>query len=572
MVSSIETSARDDFREARRRAAIEQVMANLRGAPIELLNFDLVARHLVPTSMDELGLQDIPLDAIVGSVGRYQDFTRKFWPKSDDDRERWLGVKAHIRRYGIAPIKVYKLGDAYFVIDGNHRVSVARQLGNDTIQAHVIDVKTRVPLSVDDRPEKIICKARYAQFLEKTNLDRLRPDANLMMTIPGHYNFLQEQIEALRYRLALDPARGEVSYEEAVTAWYDRVYVPLVRLIQQQGLGRLFPELTDTDLYTVVLKRRAEMEKALDWPVDMTAVAADLAKEKESGPAQVGEQVLQAVTPAALVSGPAAGRWRKDRLEKRPDGGVFSDILVAGRGVEADLNMLRHAAIIAQREDARLLALRVLKDDADHDSEWLEELQQIFEKYRQEMDLRGQFAAETGPVSQTIVRRAAWTDLVALSLVRHTGPETATGFGTRFNKILQRSPRPVLVVPEDADSAMDKALLAYDGSPKADEALYLAAYVARSWGVELVVMAAGKKKAKSALGRAKAYLSAHDVEAIYVRAHQPAYQAILATAEKHGVNMIVMGGFGQRSAMQLVVGSTVTKVLRATSQPVFICR
>jgi nucleotide-binding universal stress UspA family protein len=391
------------------------------------------------------------------------------------------------------------------------------------------------------------------------------------MTMPGQYDFLLEQIEALRYRLTLDPSRGEVPYEEAATAWYDRVYRPLVRLIQLQGLERLFPEITDTDLYVVVLRRRAEMEEALDWSVDMTAVAADLAKDKESGPAQMGEQMLQAVTPEALGSGPPAGRWRRDRLEKRPGGSVFSDILVAGRGVEADLNMLRHAAIIAQREDARLLALRVLKDEADLASDWLVELQDIFEEFRQEMELRGQFAAEMGPVAQTIVRRAALTDLVALSLVRHTGPETATGFGTRFNKILQSSPRPVLVVPEDADSAMDRALLAYDGSPKADEALYLAAYMARNWQTELVVMAAGKK-ARAALGRAKAYLSAHDVQATYVRAHGPAHKAILDTAEEQGANMLVMGGFGQRSALQMVVGSTVNRVLRATRLPVFVCR
>ncbi len=572
MVTSMETSARDDFRDARRRAGLEQVMANLRGEPMELLNFDLVARNLVPTSMDELGIQDIPLDAIVGSVGRYQDFTRKFWPRSDDDRERWMGVKAHIRRHGIAPIKVYKLGDAYFVIDGNHRVSVARQLGNDTIQAHVIEVTTRVPLSMDDRPDEIICKARYAQFLDKTNLDQLRPDADLLMTMPNQYNFILEQIDAIRFRLSLDPTRQQVPYEEAVVAWYDRVYVPLVRLIELQGLARLFPEYTETDLYVVVLKRRAELEKTLDWSVDMTAVAADLAREKEGGPTQVGEQVLQAVTPAALESGPPAGRWRKDRLEKRPTGGIFSDILVAGRGVEADLNMLRHAAIIAQREDARLLALRVLKAEADHGSEWLAELQEMFERYRQELGIRGQFAAETGPVAKTIVQRAAWADLVALSLVRRQGPETATGFGTRFNRILQRSPRPVLVVPEDADSTMDRALLAYDGSPKADEALYLATYMARNWDIELVVMAAGEKKARTARGKAQAYLAAHDVEATYVQARRPADQAIMDTADAQGVNMIVMGGFGQRPALQLVIGSTVTKVLRTIRMPVFVCR
>jgi nucleotide-binding universal stress UspA family protein len=345
-----------------------------------------------------------------------------------------------------------------------------------------------------------------------------------------------------------------------------------VRLNRQQGLGRGFPELSETDLYVLVLKRRSELQQSLDWPVDMTAVAADLTREKERGPAQVGEQVLLAVTPDSLESGPPAGRWRKERLEKRPGGGLFSDILVAGRGVAADVNMMRHAAIIARREDARLLALRVLKSETDHSSDWLVELHDDFESQCRELGIRGQFAAETGPVAATIVRRAAWADLLALSLVQHGRPKTATGFGTRFNKILQRSPRPILVVPEQADSAMSKALLAYDGSPKADEALYLAAYMARNWGTALVVLAAGKRPATVALERAKAYLAIRDVPATYVQGERPADQAILGAVETHGADMMIMGGFGQRSALQLVVGSTVTKILRAAGQPVFVCR
>lgn len=572
MVSPLERSARDDFREARRKAAVEQVLANLKGESIALLSFGEVSEELKATAVDELGMQEIPLDAIVGSVGRVQDFTRSFLPKSDDDRERWLGVQAHVRRHGLEPIKVYKVGDAYFVIDGNHRVSIAKQHGGETILASVIEVKTRVPLSAEDSPDAIICKARYADFLETTNLDRLRPEADLMMAIPGQYSFLLEQIDAQRYRLSLDPSREAVPYEEAVTSWYDRVYAPLVQLIRRQGLGHHFPELTETDLYMLVLKRRAELQASLDWPVDMVAVASDLKKDRQGRPGQVGEQVLQAVTPDALESGPSAGRWRRERLAKRPGDTLFSDILVAGRGVNADINMMRHAAIVAKREDARLLALRVLKEEADHSSKWVVDLRDLFHEQCRQLGIRGEFAAESGPVAPTIVRRAAWADLLVLSLVRRTGPKTATGFGTRFNKILQRSPRPILVVPEEADSAMDRALLAYDGSPKADEALYLAAYMARAWGVTLTVVSAGSKKSAVAQRKAGEYLAGRNVEAEFVQGEKPAYHAILNAVEEQRANMIIMGGFGNRSALQLVIGSTVTKLLREVDVPVFVCR
>ena len=97
---------------------------------------------------------------------------------------------------GIPPIEVYQVGDAYFVQDGNHRVSIARRLNSKTITAYVIEVKTRVPFAADDDPNEIICKAHYADFLEKSNLDKLRPDVDLQMTFCGQYQIFLEQIEA----------------------------------------------------------------------------------------------------------------------------------------------------------------------------------------------------------------------------------------------------------------------------------------------------------------------------------------------------------------------------------------
>jgi nucleotide-binding universal stress UspA family protein len=146
------------------------------------------------------------------------------------------------------------------------------------------------------------------------------------------------------------------------------------------------------------------------------------------------------------------------------------------------------------------------------------------------------------------------------------------GFGKKFNKILQRSPRPILVVPEATSSTMDKAVLAYDGSPKADEALYLAAYAANNWPLDLLVISAGKEQSEIALHRAKSYLAMRDVPAKYLQSDRPAAEAILGAMTDYQRNVIFMGGFGNRPVMQLVVGSTVNKVLQECSHPVFICR
>ncbi|MDX1615599.1 MAG: ParB N-terminal domain-containing protein, partial [Candidatus Promineifilaceae bacterium] len=363
-----QASAKRDFEDARRRAAVQRVLASLRGQSSDLLSFDEIHEQLGPRGSQERGLQEIPLDAIVGSVGRHRDFTRTFLPRHADDEGRWARLKTHIDRRGMDPITVYKLGEAYFVIDGNHRVSIARQRGDKTIQAYVTEIETRVALDPDDSTEQIICKARYAAFLEKTELDDLRPGADLLMSMCGYYQDLLDQIETEHYLLQLDPKRQEVPYSEAVTRWYDRVYLPLVSLARRLGLARHFPGRTETDLYVMLTKHRAELRQDLDWHVDMAAVADDLTRRQSGTAAQVGERVLEAITPAVLESGPDTGRWRRERLSRRPSSTLFSDILVAGRGLPADLNMVRHAAIIARREQSRLLALRLVADDEGEES------------------------------------------------------------------------------------------------------------------------------------------------------------------------------------------------------------
>ena len=181
-----------DFRRARREAAIQQILARVTGKSADLLCFDDVRQQLRTTGEEvERGLQEIPLDKIVGSVGRYKDFTRSFMPKRDSDEERWAQVKAAtLDMTGYPPIEVYQMGDAYFVKDGNHRVSVARQLGTETISAYVTEVKTQLPLGADDDPNEVLCKARYAKFLELTGLSELRPEADLLMTFAGYYPVL----------------------------------------------------------------------------------------------------------------------------------------------------------------------------------------------------------------------------------------------------------------------------------------------------------------------------------------------------------------------------------------------
>ena len=179
-------SAIADFHRARGRADLKELLARLKGESNQLLSYEEVRQKLQLQGGMERGVRDIPLDAIVGSVGRYEDFTRDFLPRGRIQPERWARVRlAATGLVGLPPIEVYQIGDVYFVQDGNHRVSVARELGAKYIQAYVTEVHSHVQLTPDIRPDKLILKAEYSQFLGQTRLEPAQTRSRLECQHPG---------------------------------------------------------------------------------------------------------------------------------------------------------------------------------------------------------------------------------------------------------------------------------------------------------------------------------------------------------------------------------------------------
>ncbi len=153
--------ARADFVRARRKAFITDIISLFRGRPNWLLSFEEVLRALPVKGQQYRGLQQVPLSQIVGSVDRYHDFNRKFLPTQDHTRSRWESVdRAVLSDIALPPVQLYKVGDAYFVKDGNHRVSVAREKGAEFIDAEVIEVHITLPFSPDTDPRQLIGGSR----------------------------------------------------------------------------------------------------------------------------------------------------------------------------------------------------------------------------------------------------------------------------------------------------------------------------------------------------------------------------------------------------------------------------
>ena len=264
------------FHRAHRQAALETLVARLSGQSADLLSYDEIVGKLRVTGQSPAGLQQIPVAAIVGSVGRYQDFTRTFLPRLESDEDRWVAVGSAAPVVGdLPPIDVYKVGDAYFVLDGNHRVSIARRQGVDYIDAQVTEVRTRAPLPPGAKPDGLIIAAEYAAFLEYTRLDVTRPGIDLSVSVPGQYRHLENHIEAHRFELEAG-SETEMPLDEAAAHWYDEAYLPLVHAIREQGILRYFPDRTETDFFVWLARHRVELQRQLGWdesPVRSTIAA-----------------------------------------------------------------------------------------------------------------------------------------------------------------------------------------------------------------------------------------------------------------------------------------------------------
>jgi hypothetical protein len=260
--SLAQSESQRNFARARMGAFWEEFRALLTGRSIDLLRFEEVKHALRLRDERYLGLQEIPLDKIVGSVGRYRDFTRSFLPRTNAIRSRWQKLDAMARGpQGFPPIEVYKVGEVYFVSDGNHRVSVAHQLGNKTIEAYVTELPTPVPIDETTTPDELSRKQGMAEFLQKTNLTALRPDAVIDLTEPGRYRQFLEHIDVHRYFMGIDQDRP-VTYLEAVASWYDHVYMPMINLIRNYEILDHFPGRTEADLYAWLIKHQEALRLA----------------------------------------------------------------------------------------------------------------------------------------------------------------------------------------------------------------------------------------------------------------------------------------------------------------------
>jgi hypothetical protein len=300
-------ASRQKYEKASRRAVVDEVLALLMGQPVNLLPFDEV-RHILKSHQQlNRGTQVIPLDRIVGSVGRYRDFTRAFLPLSGSNRERWMRIDAAMSRMEtLPPIEVYKVGDVYFVGDGNHRVSVAHANDLTEIEAYVTEIPLPEGVVVTQEMDltDLIRQVEYQKFLDQTHLDEIRPDADVYLTEPGRYLLLKEHIDVHRYFLGIE-RQAPIPYAEAVVSWYDHVYMPIMQRIREMDALREFPERTEADLYLWIADHREALRQqyGLPSPPQPNVAVADFVDGHSDLPVQRVIKTLRRTISLALGGG-----------------------------------------------------------------------------------------------------------------------------------------------------------------------------------------------------------------------------------------------------------------------------
>jgi nucleotide-binding universal stress UspA family protein len=545
-----------DFQSAHLHAKLQGVLARVRGKSNVLLSYEEIASKLKLQGRFDRGIRSIPVDAIVGSVGRYTDFTRTFLPRRAADQQRWALVKAAtMELVGLPPIEVYQVSEVYFVLDGNHRVSIARQEGANFIEAHVIEVQTDIPLTADIQPDELIIKAEYAEFLGQTELNTSDEQIDLKTTEPGGYQKLLDEICLCRCQIE-EEGQKACPLRDSAESWHREIYLPFAEAVRERGMLRWFPNRTVTDLYVWMSEHREELEKELGWTIR---------------PETAAEAVIQQKNRRATSEESKTGSWRKARLINRYAEHLFRDILVPIGTSSESWDALEQAITLAQKENANLHALHVVDSDQELNHPETGELQARFNEICEKANIQGGMAVEVGEPTQKILERAVLTDLIVMKI---TYPPSVgiKALTSNIRTLIAHAPRPMLAIPGKT-SRMERALLAFDGSPKSKEALFVATYLAEQWNTELIVLTGldDERPNSSVQDFARNYLEFNEINANFLTTKY-SHEALKRTAEQVGADLVIMGGYSGSIIKEMTSGSSVNYMLRESEVPVFICR
>lgn len=252
-----EQIAQEEFNKVYFKEKFKRILSVLNPQEDDLLSFYDVKNLIKPKDQSYLGMMTVPVKRIVGSEDRYQDFDNAFLPRRQFLKSRWTAInRAHQSDVVLPPIQLYRLGGVYFVRDGNHRVSVARAMGAEFIDAEVTELSSSIKLepgfTLEQLTQAVVSYERKS-FISATRFDRVVDMSQIIFTFPGRYDEMLQHVMGHKYFIN-QKSKEEISLEDAAQSWFLYVYLPISSLIEEEGLERSFPEHTKADLYMWVVQ------------------------------------------------------------------------------------------------------------------------------------------------------------------------------------------------------------------------------------------------------------------------------------------------------------------------------
>jgi hypothetical protein len=241
-----------------------------------LLPLREVTSHLRVLGEHYVGLREIPIDSIVGSVDRSVDFDRFFRTRRRDLRRRMTAIRDAFGDRPLPPITVYEAGELYFVVDGHHRVALSRELGAKFIDADVTKIRTSHRLHQGVDVLELVHTEQHRRFKERTSLKTVAPDAVIEFSRPTGYGELLQVIEAHAYEMS--EIRGMlITLPQATGDWYVTSWLPALEAIESTGLRSAYDFKTDGDRYLWTYQKLREL-RAIDRTSTWEDAASALAR------------------------------------------------------------------------------------------------------------------------------------------------------------------------------------------------------------------------------------------------------------------------------------------------------
>lgn len=252
-----------------------------------LVDFSSIEKNLKKIKIKNKGIKAIETDKIVGSLGRYNDFSENLLPLRGDSGLRYESIKkGMLGGVNFPPIQVYQVLDNYFVIDGHHRLMAAKNLFNAKyIDAEVLEVQFEFDIAPNktysyntESAKEFLIKLEEHSFQIKTYLSNVVLKYPLKVTELVSYGKLYEEIE--NYKTYYNC--GEFLKKPVIFAsyhWYEHVFLPAVEIIIEEDVLVGFPHRTYTDLYVWIQQHKYYLSQKVGYDVGFDFTAHDFFKK-----------------------------------------------------------------------------------------------------------------------------------------------------------------------------------------------------------------------------------------------------------------------------------------------------